>query len=310
MLEEKSISKIILSGEHSVVYGKPAIAIPVFGSKSYVKIFANHEKTGFIIKAPQLEQVFYLNEKKSTYNPLELTVINFMIQNNLELKQDLILEIFSEIPIASGMGSGASISSAIIKALASFFKIYLSKDDLYKQVFEIEKIYHGNPSGVDPTVIIYEKPLYFIKGKTTEFITKKLETDYYLAIIDSKMRSSTVEVVNLVKEKKETEPKKYEQLFNEMEAITEKIKVAFCTSAIKNLGLLMDENQIKLKEIGVSNSTLDNILVLAKEFGSLGSKISGAGMGGVLIALIEKEKSSYFKKSFLNYSFEVSFTDF
>ena len=113
MIEEKSISKIILSGEHSVVYGKPAIALPVFGSKSYVKISDNSEKSGFIIKAPQLEKTFYLNEKKDIYNPIELTIINFLNNNEISLKQNTLMEIFSEIPIASGMGSGASISSAL-----------------------------------------------------------------------------------------------------------------------------------------------------------------------------------------------------
>lgn len=310
MIEEKSISKIILSGEHSVVYGKPAIALPVFGSKSYVKIFDNSEKSGFIIKAPQLEKVFYLNEKKDIYNPIELTVINFLNINEISLNQNLVMEIFSEIPIASGMGSGASISSALIKALASFFNIPLSNEELYTQVFEIEKIYHGNPSGVDPTVIIYEKPLYFIKGKKPEFITKKPEPNYCLAIIDSKIRSSTIEVVNLVKQKRDENILKYDHLFDEIKMITEQIKSAFCNSDIITLGLLMNENQIKLKEIGVSNGNLDNIITLSKKFGSLGSKISGAGMGGVLIALIEKEKTDFFRNSFFNHGLNVIFTDF
>lgn len=308
MINEKAISKIILSGEHSVVYGKPAIALPVFGSKSSVKIFDNSEKSGFIIKAPQLEKTFYLNEKKDIYNPIELTVINFLNNNEISLKQNIIIEIFSEIPIASGMGSGASISSALIKVLARFFNIPLSKKELYTQVFEIEKIYHGNPSGVDPTVIIYKKPLYFIKGKTPEFITKKTEPNYCLAIIDSKIRSSTIEVVNLVKQKREANTLKYDRLFDEIEMITEKIKSAFCNSDIVNFGLLMNENQIKLKEIGVSNDNLDSIITLSKKFGSLGSKISGAGLGGVLISLIEKEKIDFFRNSFIINGLNVTFT--
>ena len=100
------------------------------------------------------------------------------------------------------------------------------------------------------------------------------------------------------------------RLFDEIEVITEKIKSAFCNSDIVNFGLLMNENQIKLKEIGVSNDNLDSIIKLSKKFGSLGSKISGAGMGGVLISLIEKEKTDFFRNSFLNHRLNVIFTDF
>src|SRR5262249_55582529 len=139
---------------------------------------------GILIKAGQLNKTLLIKspqfhsqsgrlplgpiERKNIYDPLEITVLNFLDFCSIKNPGGIILDIYSEIPVASGMGSGAAIALATIKGLAGYFHKALTREEMYKQVLEIEKIYHGNPSGVDPTVIVYEKPVYFIRDKKLE----------------------------------------------------------------------------------------------------------------------------------------------
>ncbi len=296
MLTEKAIGKIILSGEHAVVHGIPAIALPVFNCQASTTISDDISKISnlIIIKAPQLSKTFNLKTftEKDGYNPLELTVINFIKNFNLKDFNNLSLEIFSEIPIAAGMGSGAAISTSIIKALASYFKISMSKEEIYNQVYEIEKIYHGNPSGIDPKVIVFEKPYYFIRNVKMEVID--INTCFAIAIIDSGIKSSTKEVVEWVGQQKEKFPEKYNSLFSKIGEITENIKTALFTGELDKIGILMNKNQQFLKELGISNKILDKIAEDSLKAGALGSKLSGAGWGGIVISLLEKEQVKQF----------------
>lgn len=283
----KSVSKIILSGEHAVVHGSPAIALPVFDCMSYSEALKSNLK-GLIINAPQINEKFLIQEYKTICNPLELTVLNFLKEYDLEIP-NIEIKIRSDIPIASGMGSGASISSSIIKSLCKYFNLDLSNEKIYDLVYEIEKIYHGNPSGIDPKVIVYESPFYFIRNKLFEKID--IKTQFDIIIIDSGIRSTTKEVVNWVGNQKNIYQDKYNKLFNEISDISNTLRDELKTDNIANIGHLMNLNHDLLVEVGVSNSTLDDIVSISKECGALGAKLSGAGRGGIVIALSDPEKT-------------------
>ncbi|MBC7475811.1 MAG: mevalonate kinase, partial [Candidatus Sericytochromatia bacterium] len=263
----KAVGKVILSGEHAVVYGIPAIALPILGCQATTKIVENNQR-GLIIKAPQLDKTYHLDEHKIPYSPIELTVINFFKKFNLPIKNNISLEISSDIPISSGMGSGASISTSMIKALASFYNLNISKEDIFEQVFEIEKIYHGNPSGIDPKVIVYEKPFYFIKNVKMEIIN--INAKFTIAIIDSGIRSSTKKVVEWVAEQKKLSPNKYDNIFQKINNITEKLKDELNGNDITKIGDLIKLNHYYLQEMGVSNYQLDRIVTVANESGAEG----------------------------------------
>lgn len=304
-----AISKIILSGEHAVVHGSPAIALPVFDCCAYTQISQINYK-GLLINAPQISEKFIIHEYKSICNPLELTVLSFLKKFDLDIPS-IEINIKSDIPIASGMGSGAAISTSIIRCLCKYYNFNLSSEEIYDFVFEIEKIYHGNPSGIDPRVIVFESPFYFIKNKLIESISISINAKFDIIIIDSKIRSTTKEVVEWVGEQKNIYPQKYNQLFSDISEISNNLKIELNGDNIKNIGYLMTLNHRLLKEVGVSNSTLDEIVDLALECGSLGAKLSGAGKGGIVLALSEPDNTKNIIKNLTEKNLDnIIFTKF
>jgi len=293
----QACAKIILTGEHAVVYGYPAIAIPVTGCLAKTKIEPLKSKEIKII-ARQLKAEFLFNhqEEKANWHPLELTLSNFIRKKKLNISSGFNLIIESKIPIASGMGSGAAISISMIRALAQYFQIELEAEDIYDQVMEIEKIYHGNPSGIDPKVIIRQKPLCYTKNYPEEILDFSLKAE--LVIIDSGIRSRTKKVVDWVGAQKRKNEENYTKIFAKIGEISSSLKKLLQEKPIRTelIGAYLNENQYWLKECGVSLPELDLISEKANKAGALGSKISGAGWGGVVIALIETEKKDYFQK--------------
>ncbi|MFQ5615374.1 MAG: mevalonate kinase [Anaerolineales bacterium] len=157
--------KIILFGEHAVVYGQPAIAVPV----TQVQATATVEPipgemlgTGHII-APQINLDAVMGELPPD-NPLVTAIRN--LQTALGAGEHLAfrLRIHSTIPVAAGLGSGAAVSAAVIRAFSAFLGRVLPDEDVSVLAYQVEKIHHGTPSGIDNTVVVYARPVYFIRG--------------------------------------------------------------------------------------------------------------------------------------------------
>ena len=145
--------KIILFGEHAVVYGQPALAVPVTQVQAEVRI-ERIFSPGIRINAPNIQ----LNEKLddlAASHPLAATVRNTLLELKTDSLSGVTILIRSSIPVASGLGSGASVSVAIIRALASNLKRDLPDEQVSALAYETEKLYHGTPSGIDNTVVTY-----------------------------------------------------------------------------------------------------------------------------------------------------------
>jgi mevalonate kinase len=169
MISACSPGKIILFGEHAVVYNRPALAVPVNSLKACVHIEPSHgDPDGTIwINAPALGFRKSINAM-AVENPLAQSC-----RLTLELLQKRTFPSFeitikSSIPTASGMGSGAAVTIAIIRAVARYFDSMIADKDVNNIAFEVEKIYHGTPSGIDNTVITYNRPVFFIRDITME----------------------------------------------------------------------------------------------------------------------------------------------
>jgi mevalonate kinase len=285
--------KVILFGEHAVVYGQPAIAAPVTQVRAYavVQNAQPDAPSGVYLRAPDLNFSAWLADTEPD-NPLTATIHQFQKAAGWTSLPNLVLTVTSTIPIAGGLGSGAAISAAVLRALAR----HLHRPDLAtnEQVsalaYEVEKIHHGTPSGIDNTVVTYEQPVYFLRREPHNLIETFVPArPVRLLVADTGVRSITRRVVKYVREQWLANQDQYEELFAACGQITGRAREAISGGDLPELGRLMIENQQILREMGVSSPELEKMVAAAGEGGAIGAKLSGAGWGGNMIALVDEQ---------------------
>jgi mevalonate kinase len=279
--------KIILFGEHAVVYGQPAIAVPVHQVQARAIVKAQPGGDGIRIIAPDISlssSLANLPFEDAVARAIHLTLDALKIPQPPACS----LMITSTIPFAAGMGSGAAVSVAIIRALSGFLGHPLP-DELVNQIaFEVEKLHHGTPSGIDNTVVTYAKPVYFVKGQQLKTI--EIHTPFQLVIGDTGIATPTSETVGDVRKFFQAEPALFQNYFNMCGEIALNAVKSIQQSRITSLGPLMDDNHAILVKMGVSCPELDRLVSAARQAGALGAKLSGGGRGGNMIALVEPER--------------------
>ena len=278
--------KVILFGEHAVVYGRPAIAVPVTQVGARVTVERGVGR-GILIQARDLGLSHTMGQAPvdEALEPVVSLVESTLEYLGVRLPPPLVITITSTIPMARGLGSGAAVSTALVRGLGEHFGRELSPEEVSALVYEAEKFHHGTPSGIDNTVISYGHPIYFVRGEPPQ--TFKVGKPFLLAIGDSGVKSPTKVVVEEVRRRWEREPSRFEPLFDQIGQVVERAKEEMEGGNLEGLGSLMDENQALLRDLGVSSPQLDGLVKVAREAGALGAKLSGAGRGGSVIALIE-----------------------
>ena len=278
--------KIILLGEHAVVYGRPAIAVPVHQVQATATVDPAAPGSGLIVSAVDLDRVMRLNEAPED-DPLT-TIARLTLAHLGAAPPDATLTIHSSIPIASGLGSGAAVSTAIVRALAAYLSHELPAATVSRLVYEVEKLHHGTPSGVDNTVISFGKPVYFVRGQSPQ--TFGVGAPLHLWIGDTGVASPTRIAVGNVRQGWQKDAARYERLFDQVGELVEQARgdVEAGRDAAM-LGVLMDRNHDLLCQMGVSSPELERLVATARVAGALGAKLSGAGRGGNMIALTRLE---------------------
>lgn len=280
----KAPGKIILFGEHAVVYGQPAIAIPVNKVYATARVFPDiaAEHKVIRIKAPDIDLDALLTDLPEQHpfaQAIRLTLRTVAIQQ----PPAITLVISSTIPISAGMGSSAAITIAIIRALSGYLGKPLPDEVISSLAFEVEKIHHGTPSGIDNYVIAHQKPVFFTHNQPIEHLT--VEQPTYWVIADTGEKTPTKETVAEVRELHTKDPNTFDDIFQHIGQITVDAKPALITADTANLGRLMNENQRLLSQLSVSSSKLEHLIDAAKTAGAVGAKLSGGGRGGNMIAL-------------------------
>jgi mevalonate kinase len=276
--------KVILFGEHAVVYGQPAIAVPVQDVQAKAIIQARPGGDGISLIAPDI----------SLHNKLKDLPLDDAIGLTIRLTLDELrvseppgatLILTSTIPFAAGLGSGAAVSVAIIRAVSGFLGHPLPDEKVSELAFEVEKLHHGTPSGIDNTVVTFRKPVYFVKGKPIRLLEIKLP--FMLVIGDTGIKCPTVITVGDVRKSYEANPGLYETYFDMCNRIAGKAVFSISDKRNAALGPLMNDNHQVLQQMNVSSPELDKLVETARQAGALGAKLSGGGRGGNMIALVE-----------------------
>ncbi len=270
----KSHSKIILIGEHSVVYGYPAIAIPL--KKIEIECAIEEAKSNF----------FY--DETDTLSVAIFTALKYLKKENVKIKY----KITSQIPQKRGMGSSAAVSIAAIRAIFNYFRENLEDELLEKLVNTAEIVAHKTPSGLDAKTCLSDKAIRFVKNKGFSYIG--LNLDAYLVIADTGIYGNTGEAIQNVKnlgDKAELSLKKLGRLTDEMTRILtgnienkeEKIR----REKISKIGEIMTAANTELGKLNITIEKTELFVKTAIENGAAGAKISGGGLGGCVIALAE-----------------------
>ncbi|MBN1287740.1 MAG: mevalonate kinase [Anaerolineae bacterium] len=272
--------KVILFGEHAVVYGQPAIAVPVHSRRAVARARPAPPGAGLRIVAANLAQTICLSDD----HPLAL-ILRLTLDALDADPPDLTLVLSSTIPIAGGLGSGAAVSAALARALSAALGAPLPDERLNTLVYEVEKVHHGTPSGIDNTVVVYGQPVYFVRGQAPQRFT--IGAPFTLAIADTGIAGPTRVAVGDVRRLHGRAPERWDRVFAEIGAVVEAARAHIAAGETGALGPLMNRNHALLQTLTVSCPALDALVDAARAAGAPGAKLSGGGRGGNMIALAE-----------------------
>jgi mevalonate kinase len=291
--------KIILFGEHAVVYGQPAIAVPVtqVRAKAIVMPHITGSPGEVRVLAPDVG-LDGLWSQLSSENPIGAALGGVQSILGVAHIPACTIKITSTIPVASGLGSGAAVSVAVIRAFAGFLGHPLADEQISSIAYEVEKIHHGTPSGIDNTVITYERPVFFIKGQPVEVF--QVAKPFTIVIGDTGIPAPTKESVGDVRKAHQADQARYERFFAAAGSIARTARQAIEGGHPEWLGPLMNENHDLLQKMGVSSPELDRLVEVAQQAGAAGAKLSGGGRGGNMIALVENNRATVIEKALLD----------
>ena len=291
--ETSAPAKIILFGEHFVVYNKPAILASVT-KRIKVGAHLNNSKTINIksdlgIEASYKESDFNIikgaNDSQTILYPLYESARSVLSERHQILGLDILVN--SEFPYGLGLGSSAASCVATVAAVDSLFH-KPDKQYVCDKAIKSERLIHNNSSGADCYISTFGGLMYYIKN--TGFNKIYCRKDLSLIIGNTGIRHSTGALVSSVKKFKDENSSLFNNLSRRAENICQDAFTAITKGDQRKLGKLMRENHALLQQIGVSNDKIDDLVNACVENGALGAKLTGAGGGGIMIALVPQEQ--------------------
>jgi len=289
-------AKIILFGEHFVVYGEPAIVVAI-DRRARAEAELRQDRRLRFQSANLNTSCYFENgvfkveqgdakEAKLKFAPVKLAVEKVLAASGKSVGLDITIN--SAIPVGAGLGSSAAVVASVTAAVSALLGLEFSKQEIFRIAFEAEKIVQGTPSGVDPAIATFGGTLLF--QVDTGFKPLEVETDIPLVIGDTGVERSTKIQVEKVRETMDSFPQIADSLRKAAREIVLRAVAALQEKDLETLGRLMNINHALLYGIGVSDESLEWLTNAARKAGALGAKLTGAGGGGCMVALARPER--------------------
>ncbi len=273
--------KVILSGEHAVVYGRSALAAPIPLAVE-ARVLDAREGVNLLIPSWGLEE----RVRQLEDHPRGFTAILAMLLKRLDLAdRPMTIQVFPHVPLAKGLGGSSAMAVAVIRALDTHYDLKLSDSEVNGFAFECETAAHGTPSGVDNTVATYGELVLYRNRGTPEFHPVVPARPIPMVIGICGKDSLTSHTVAQVRAARERQPALYEAIFDQIESLTESAVRAVREGAFDDLGELMNLCHGSLNALQLSTPELEEMIHIARTHGAVGAKLTGGGGGGSIIAL-------------------------
>jgi len=270
--------KVILLGEHAVVHGCPAIAV---GIERGVTAEAKTAKRDLLRLSPW---GMAIGPDPDGHKPLERAFAAALALYPTRPKLEVSAAV--ELPAGAGLGCSAAIGVAVLDAIDQALGIERSRTDLAESALAWEKVFHGNPSGIDNAMSAVGGVALYRRGDPLQPL--RSNKPLYLVVGYSGESSSTKEMVASVARQLENDPGRVHKAFEAIEVLVRNAKLAIEAGDHVALGQLLDLNHAILSSLMLCTSKLEEMCQAARRAGALGAKITGAGGGGCMFALAPK----------------------
>jgi hydroxymethylglutaryl-CoA reductase len=270
--------KIILLGEHAVVYGRAALAASI-DRQVEVAVAPAGGPARLAALASSSDGIHWPVPIEALQRAAALTGVN---------AAEIETVASANLPFSAGLGSSAALSVALIRSLARFSGQSLTNAVVCAHAFEIEKLFHGFPSGIDNTVVTYGGLLAFRHGTAPRPVTLKRPIPLVIGI--GRTARETQKTVRGLRQRWEADQGQYDPLFDQIDALVGAAESAIGMGEFAQLGALMDANHELLQRMGISTDELDQMVGLARASGARGAKLTGGGGGGAVICLCDGDR--------------------
>ena len=269
--------KAILFGEHAVVYGQPAIALPV----TALTVHADAQRT---TGRSRLHSDLYRGALEDAPNDLlpTATAARAALAAFAGDGDGVDLRIRSDVPAQRGVGSSAAVAAAVVAAVAAAFDAPLDDERHHDLVQIAERAAHGTPSGLDARAVRAQAPIWFHAGSVA---TVPVGAPLTFVIADTGVRGRTDRAVAGVRALRDREPARIDGLIERLGALSTAARDDIAAGDVVALGAGMTRAHALLGDLGVGDASLDRLVGAAREAGAAGAKLTGGGRGGCILAL-------------------------
>lgn len=278
-------AKAILFGEHAVVYGSPAVAVPLHGLGVQADIRRSPEQE------TRIESQLFSGVAHTAPEPMGPVVAGLSAALAAADDPDAEVELLirSAIPHSRGLGSSAAVATAVARAVANLHSTTFDEATLHSIVQQAETVAHGRPSGIDAWSVAKPAPIRFQAGEAT---TIDVGHPLVFVLADSGHHGSTAEAVGGVRARRDAEPERINPIISRLAELTDAAVADIRAGNRDTIGRRMLEAHSLLAEVGVSTPTLDGLVDAATAAGARGAKLTGGGLGGCILALADSHEQA------------------